>query len=671
MFGGWKSVSTLLIEPSRIVHYEPNAYFLPVVLPGGDSNSWGSYSSLEVFEDGRPLGPPHSPAEAIRTHGAGRYLHWITGVVMSTTDNSDPRTNGRKYSIRYAARPAAPEPIGHGAAILFSLTFAGAVVLNAGRFKRIRDRIAGVLSLCPSWYGLALAGVLMVAALSRLLWTRALQLPGVVSDSYGYFVPAVEHPLFPLSEMRPISVPYLISVALAVFRHPFGILVAHACFALLSAALLAIALRRRFGTPLTSLLVAVYILFCAKNIVLEHLLLSEHLARCLYLLFLAVLLGFWKPASHRMTGVLALLSVAAILTKPSAVILLPVFLGWLLLARVRAGLGGTPGLAQAAGVYLGIVGCLLGTYAYVNHRRFGFFGLSGMDGFVLYWHVHPLTRLDAGVYAEIKAEMRPFFQRYLEEHAEKGDYDGNWAVHGRLPAQSPAEIVKAYAQSHGEGSLFRRENEIFKRLALEAIRYRPRDYLILSLKGIRSLWNNGLNFWYTWQLLPFVPPSPQVDASWARERPPWFKYWSSASHSRWSARFDDDPKRRIDPWSPTMALPNLLTTVMTRWFRVIAWSGVLFGLIATIATWGAIGRGPRLIGLVPCAAVVVLYVVFCGFTIPAEPPRYLAQVQDLIVAIPLILIGLGVDVVYGIAKFEERKSALELEKHVSRDGEGT
>jgi hypothetical protein len=388
-------------------------------------------------------------------------------------------------------------------------------------------------------------------------------------------------------------------------------------------------------------------------------------------LFLAVLLGFWRPTSHRMTALLALLSVAAILTKPSAVILLPVFLGWLLLAEVSAGSGGPRRLPRAAVVYFGIVGTLLATYAYENHRRFGFFGLSGMDGFVLYWHVHPLTRLDSGLYPEIKAEMRPFFQKYLEEHAEKGDYDGDWAVHGRLAMKSPATVVAAYAQNHGQGSVFRRENEIFKALALEAIRYRSRDYLILSLRGVRSLWSNGLIFWYDRQLLPFDPPSPgRINASWARERAPWFTHWFSVFHSPWSARFNDDPNRRIEPRSPTMMLPNLVTTVMTRWFRVIAWSGVLFGLIATIPTRGA-GPGPRLIGLVPCAAVAVLYVVFCGFTIPAEPPRYLAHVQDLIVSIPLILIAVGINGVCGIAKSEERKRKAELERHISRDREGT
>src|SRR5262249_19391373 len=148
---------------------------------------------------------------------------------------------------------------------------------------------------------------------ARFAWTRAIQMPGVLPDSASYLDPALANPAFPSSEERPISVPYSISLSLAVFRHPFGILVTNGCLALLSAGLLAMAVRRRFGTPLASLLVAAYVLFCAKNISFEHLLLSEHLARCLYLLFVAVLLGFWRPASAGATILLAVLTVAAIL----------------------------------------------------------------------------------------------------------------------------------------------------------------------------------------------------------------------------------------------------------------------------------------------------------------------------------------------------------------------
>ena len=69
-------------------------------------------SNVVVLENGKPLGPPHSVHAEISEQGGGRYSHWLTPntdeaifptLIFSTSDNSDPRTNGRKYEI--VARP--------------------------------------------------------------------------------------------------------------------------------------------------------------------------------------------------------------------------------------------------------------------------------------------------------------------------------------------------------------------------------------------------------------------------------------------------------------------------------------------------------------------------------------------------------------------------------------
>ena len=58
-----------------------------------------SVSRLVVFEDGRPLGPGHASHADIRALGYGRYSHWGGEVYFSTSDNSDPRQNGRRYTV--------------------------------------------------------------------------------------------------------------------------------------------------------------------------------------------------------------------------------------------------------------------------------------------------------------------------------------------------------------------------------------------------------------------------------------------------------------------------------------------------------------------------------------------------------------------------------------------
>ena len=58
-------------------------------------------SPLQLFEDGRPLGPAHALHALIRSEGCGRFSHWGPQQVLlfSTSDNSDPNRNGRVYTI--------------------------------------------------------------------------------------------------------------------------------------------------------------------------------------------------------------------------------------------------------------------------------------------------------------------------------------------------------------------------------------------------------------------------------------------------------------------------------------------------------------------------------------------------------------------------------------------
>jgi len=60
-------------------------------------------SRLLLLEDGVPLRRPHAQHSEIREYGLGAYSHWRQTLYFSTSDNSDPRENGRRYEI--ALRP--------------------------------------------------------------------------------------------------------------------------------------------------------------------------------------------------------------------------------------------------------------------------------------------------------------------------------------------------------------------------------------------------------------------------------------------------------------------------------------------------------------------------------------------------------------------------------------
>jgi len=69
---------------------------------GAPSDVAGGHSDLVLLENGTPLGPAHSAHAEIRTQGGGRYSHWgARTIYFSTSDNSDPRTNGREYNAVY------------------------------------------------------------------------------------------------------------------------------------------------------------------------------------------------------------------------------------------------------------------------------------------------------------------------------------------------------------------------------------------------------------------------------------------------------------------------------------------------------------------------------------------------------------------------------------------
>ena len=66
---------------------------------GASSNSVDhlTKSRVIVYENDRPLGPPHSMHGDIAALGLGRFSHWGDVIAFSTSDNTDPNSNGRKY----------------------------------------------------------------------------------------------------------------------------------------------------------------------------------------------------------------------------------------------------------------------------------------------------------------------------------------------------------------------------------------------------------------------------------------------------------------------------------------------------------------------------------------------------------------------------------------------
>jgi hypothetical protein len=106
-------VHSLELRVQDITSETPGLYTVPVTLPGswwrrvrGDSVDDPFASTLTLFEDGRALGPAHE-AHANIPGGSGRYSHWGDWLYFSTSDGSNPQSNGRAYRIeaRLAVEP--------------------------------------------------------------------------------------------------------------------------------------------------------------------------------------------------------------------------------------------------------------------------------------------------------------------------------------------------------------------------------------------------------------------------------------------------------------------------------------------------------------------------------------------------------------------------------------
>jgi hypothetical protein len=87
--------------PIREIRPPGSAYVaaLPKLDSLGDSQDAVTRSNLLVCENNNVLGPMHSAHPEIAKEGHGRYSHWINSLIFPSSDNTNPNTNGRTYSV--------------------------------------------------------------------------------------------------------------------------------------------------------------------------------------------------------------------------------------------------------------------------------------------------------------------------------------------------------------------------------------------------------------------------------------------------------------------------------------------------------------------------------------------------------------------------------------------
>lgn len=80
------------------IHPEEGHCWVVTLSPTPVSDSEG-LSRVRVLEDGVELGPGHCAHDEIRREGKGQFSHWAGNLYFSSSDNTDPRSNGRRYQF--------------------------------------------------------------------------------------------------------------------------------------------------------------------------------------------------------------------------------------------------------------------------------------------------------------------------------------------------------------------------------------------------------------------------------------------------------------------------------------------------------------------------------------------------------------------------------------------
>lgn len=91
------------IDASRIRH--PGEYLFEIDIKTDKISDRKLYDfPVNLFEDGILLGPQHEVRSMINQYGRGGYILKDHFLFFSTSDNSDPRKNGREYILKWPAR---------------------------------------------------------------------------------------------------------------------------------------------------------------------------------------------------------------------------------------------------------------------------------------------------------------------------------------------------------------------------------------------------------------------------------------------------------------------------------------------------------------------------------------------------------------------------------------
>ena len=119
------------VESARLVPAGGLAFRYDVVLRTPADKRDKAKSYLRVLEDGHELGPAHEQPRMVELAGRGAFRHEKDHVLLSSSDASDPRSNGRRYELAYPGH--LPFALQYLAVLVFAVFALGALPFAASR----------------------------------------------------------------------------------------------------------------------------------------------------------------------------------------------------------------------------------------------------------------------------------------------------------------------------------------------------------------------------------------------------------------------------------------------------------------------------------------------------------------------------------------------------------
>jgi hypothetical protein len=230
---------------------------------------------------------------------------------------------------------------------------------------------------------------------------------------------------------------------------------------------------------------------------------------------------------------------------------------------------------------------------------------------------------------------------------------GNWAIWGYpespsvvrdFGSQSPARAVQDYIAKHPSGPPFPQADRIFRELSFEAIRAHPRDYVALSFRSLWSLLVHGLSF--TYESKPFGKLPAYI------EREATLRAWFHKAEVEWPGEPIRDGNESVGVVR-SFAVIQAASPMLKNWYLSLASVSPI--LLALMLLSRARFRGiiePRRVLVVLCG-LAIFYLTLLTFVCTGEPRRYLFNIQDLIVLIPLFLLSAASRAIRSLAETKD------------------